>query len=75
MRREREIVQDLDRYFCSDCEEPCLIRMQDEGIGAYEYWGCKGVHRDWQPVSDCCGADIIDEYSGEVLTANNVEVA
>lgn len=72
-KSDKQITQDTDRYICSGCEEPCLIKMQDEGIGAYEYWGIRGVHHDYVPVSECCGDDIIDQFTGRELVTSDIE--
>jgi hypothetical protein len=42
--------EDLTGY-CKSCDCETLTVRIDMGIGSYEYWGSKGVHRDWQ---DCC---------------------
>lgn len=39
---------------CEDCGQPTEIIAVDYGIGAYEYWGVTGVHRDVKSVSACC---------------------
>lgn len=44
-------------YVCKCCEKPCEVVAIDFGIGAYEYWGAKGVHVDIQEVSECCEDD------------------
>ncbi len=45
---------------CASCLMPADATTVDFGIGAYEYWGCKGVHRDIRTVSACCEDDLID---------------
>lgn len=47
-----------ETYVCKCCEKPCELIEIDCGIGAYEYWGAKGVHTDFQLFSECCE----DEY-------------
>ncbi|CAH2910754.1 MAG: hypothetical protein CPSOU_1845 [uncultured Paraburkholderia sp.] len=36
---------------CDNCGEVEIVQ-RDHGIGRYEFWGSKGVHRD---MRDCCG--------------------
>lgn len=43
---------------CFECGKPGSAHIEDFGIGPYEYWGAKGVHHDYQPVSDCCEAEV-----------------
>lgn len=45
---------------CSECGERCCEVPIDIGIGQYEYWGYKSVHRDIQYLSPCCEADVVD---------------
>ena len=46
--------------WCSHCRLPCAGVWIDTGIGAYEYWGSRGVDTRWDAASDCCGEDILD---------------
>lgn len=46
--------------WCESCQQPCTGVWVDTGIGAYEYWGEKGVDVCWSVVSHCCGADVLD---------------
>ena len=41
---------------CSDCKQSADFKLEDFGIGAYEYWGARGTHHDYQWVSTCCEA-------------------
>lgn len=65
-----ELYDDPDDYtgsvttYCGDCGKECRAVKVDQGIGAYEYWGFKGFHHDWQWVSDCCEAELLDEVPG-----------
>lgn len=52
-------------YFCTECKQECDVRYEDEGIGAYEYWGDKGVDTKWVGYSDCCEADVTTDYPEE----------
>lgn len=45
---------------CPACKKECRVINEDCGIGAYEYWGARGVHHDWRQFSDCCGEDMGD---------------
>lgn len=49
---------------CSECGSPAEAITVDFGIGAYEYWGCHGVHRDERSVSPCCDAGLIENRLG-----------
>lgn len=44
---------------CEACGRPAEEMRVDYGIGAYEYWGANGVHRDIQIVSECCEAGLV----------------
>lgn len=56
---------------CSECGQPAEAETVDFGIGAYEFWGMRGVHRDVQTVSVCCGAGFMDNdaITGRYFTA------
>lgn len=43
---------------CTECGESCTPKQIDEGIGAYEYHGYKGVDVRLVWVSDCCEAEV-----------------
>lgn len=45
---------------CNACGEECRVLELDFGIGAYEYWGFKGVDKQLHRVSACCEADFTD---------------
>jgi hypothetical protein len=47
--------------WCTDCGQRCSTKWVDNGIGAYEYWGAKGVDRRIEEVSDCCEALVADK--------------
>lgn len=51
--------------YCVCCKQECRVIKVDFGIGAYEYWGMKGVHQDIQEVSSCCEEDWTDEAPDE----------
>lgn len=44
--------------FCSYCDCDVHAVRVDEGIGAYEYWGSKGVHHDWRWHCPTCDEDL-----------------
>lgn len=50
---------------CSACGQPASAITVDFGIGAYEFWGSKGFHRDVQVVSDCCEAALMQNTHSE----------
>lgn len=48
---------------CPDCGTP----MEDEGIGAYEYWGQRCIHHDWvcPACRDAAANPPVEEEEGE----------
>ena len=56
-----------DGPFCGECGQPCTVRMADNGIGSYEFWGRTGFDRRIEPESKCCSAPV---YSNHALTIN-----
>lgn len=44
---------------CDGCGQPAEEVEVDYGIGAYEYWGSRGFHRDVRTVTRCCEAAAI----------------
>jgi len=55
--------------YCSNCKIRVDISWQDHGIGAYEYWGARGIHQDIRACCSECGEElddldtqVIDEY-------------
>ena len=46
---------------CPNCGE-VEGRWQDEGIGAYEFWGAKSIDHDWQYVCPYCEEYLEHEY-------------
>lgn len=53
-------VSHWDDKLCSGCGQPACEIEVDYGIGDYEYWGARGVHRDVRRVTDCCEAELIE---------------
>lgn len=45
---------------CDCCGHLAEETTVDMGIGAYEFWGARGVHHDYQTVSRCCEAEIVE---------------
>ena len=41
---------------CSECNKKADFKLEDFGIGSYEFCGDRGTHHDWQWVSVCCEA-------------------
>lgn len=54
-------VADDPGPFCGCCGQPCSPRQVDNGIGAYEYWGSKGVDVRIDTESDCCDAPVFSD--------------
>lgn len=44
--------------YCAECGDHVQGVAVDMGIGAYEYWGARGVDTDIQFLSPCCEAEI-----------------
>lgn len=51
--------EEVSGPYCRDCGSND-VRMVDNGIGPFEYWGSRGVHHDWQPECHICGSDNIE---------------
>ena len=49
---------------CASCHLPANGSFHDFGIGAYEYWGAKGVDTNVQYVSNCCEAGFVKNPPG-----------
>lgn len=56
---------DCTTYYCTACKKECVVYVVDEGIGAYEYWGAKGVDVRLVPYSSCCDAEVTEEAPEE----------
>lgn len=50
---------------CSACGEVAEGTSVDFGIGAYEYWGQRGVDRNVQWVSRCCEATLLENTASK----------
>jgi hypothetical protein len=53
--------EEVPEGWCEDCGQPCYGELHDDGIGPYEYWGCKGIDHRYVFLSDCCEAEILDQ--------------
>lgn len=53
---------------CTRCGMAANEVTRDFGIGAYEFWGSREVHRDVRTVSECCEDDL-RENTGAYLGA------
>ena len=52
-------------YWCSECRQPTNLVHIDFGIGPGEYWGRPFIHKDVQPCSECCEAELLLEDPAE----------
>ena len=41
----------IGKGYCPECDKDVNAAAVDFGIGPYEYWGARGVHRD---IHICC---------------------
>ena len=57
---------------CSHCGHECDLIEVDNGIGSYEFWGARGVHHDYDAVSDCCGEPVEEGGCSVVRKATHV---
>jgi len=46
--------------YCPKCQETVTGNPVDYGIGAYEYWGCKGVQTDIHIECPDCDSELED---------------
>lgn len=65
--------EDAPVGICDACGAGCTGVLRDMGIGPYEYWGARGVHTDWQVVSPCCDAEVVE--GGEQIKSRTTHVA
>lgn len=56
--RERADETPPEHIVCTSCGKDAVIVQRDFGIGAYEYWGSKGVHRDMRDCCSECGDEV-----------------
>ena len=48
-------IEPIPTGYCNDCKQDCDIVFEDYGIGPYEYWGARGVHKDYRATCSVCG--------------------
>ena len=52
--------------YCPQCDKRVSANFEDFGIGAYEYWGAKGVDTDIRAICPECESELDDvECYGE----------
>jgi len=49
-----------DKGHCNHCRKNVTVRMEDFGIGLYEYWGHKEHDSDKRPVCTECDSVLED---------------
>lgn len=60
--------------YCQHCEEDVGVYLVDNGIGAYEYWGARGVDVKLEPCCEQCGSYIEDfEEIGNILERDSYD--
>ena len=52
-------------FWCCNCNKECDLKVTDEGIGDYEYWGAKGTDVQLVLSSDCCDENYTEEDPNE----------
>lgn len=62
-----EADYELDKKYgyCPECACNVESKRMDFGIGAYEYWGSKEVHKDIREVCPRCETEVLDEQPEE----------
>ena len=58
---------------CDACGCGCSAKAIDMGIGSYEFWGARGVHRDIHMLSPCCEAEVVP--GGEKVVESKIVTA
>jgi hypothetical protein len=53
-----DIDESHEGFDCQHCGKEAIVVQRDFGIGAYEYWGSKGVHREMRNCCSECGEEI-----------------
>ena len=56
---------------CQACGQECEAKIEDLGIGPFEFWGAPGNDVRLVAVSSCCEDDVVDE-DGREITATDV---
>ncbi len=52
--------------WCEECDKECIVKVVDNGIGAYEFWGAPGNDVQLDVESECCNAGIYDDAGVEI---------
>lgn len=60
---------------CAACGAVASGEVKDLGIGAYEYWGAKGVDKRMCFVSTCCDAPLVRNQPGRNRMIERIEDA
>ena len=63
----------LIKGWCENCNDMVTGKQIDVGIGAYEYWGCKGVDKQIVVVCDECDGELedVEEITIEYRSRNH----
>lgn len=59
----------LGRAYCPECQEEVDVELIDNGIGAYEYWGFRGIDTRKEPCCSQCG-DYLEDFQEEDAEAD-----
>ena len=51
----------LAKGICSECNKEANFKLEDFGIGTYEFWGAVGTNHDYQWISECCEAPPVEK--------------
>ncbi len=52
---------DTAQVECPVCHEITTVRVIDDGIGFYEFWGDKGLDKKFILVTSCCNEEVRKE--------------
>lgn len=61
------------KLYCGECRKECDFVGKDFGIGAYEFWGARGVDTNIQTVSVCCEGEIYADPECEELVEFSID--
>lgn len=56
--REHADETPAEHIVCESCGKDAVIVQRDFGIGRYEFWGSRGVHRDMRNCCSECGDEV-----------------
>lgn len=65
--------EEMPHGICEACGSECTATVVDNGIGAYEFWGSRGVHHDYRQCSPCCEAEVVE--GGEKIVRKAIHTA